>query len=87
MEKARIETAGTDRATNQPVGVGEEQVYRNRIADKLPKRKAFRLIDTFSGAGGMTLGFVHKEYGLTSAPGFRNLGGCVITLTPPPPFS
>ena len=36
----------------------EEYVYKSRIKNELPHhKKPFKLIDLFSGAGGMTLGF------------------------------
>lgn len=41
----------------------EQRVYKSRAEGKLArKRKRFRLIDVFAGAGGMTLGF-SKSFG------------------------
>ena len=41
----------------------EQRVYESRTEGKLArKRKRFRLIDAFAGAGGMTLGF-SKSFG------------------------
>jgi DNA (cytosine-5)-methyltransferase 1 len=50
----------------------ENRVYQSRIDGELGrKRKRFRLIDTFSGAGGMTLGF-SKKYGHAFDPVWAN---------------
>ena len=56
----------TESATdNQWLVREEERVYKSRTEGKLArKRKRFRLIDAFSGAGGMTLGF-SKSFGHT----------------------
>jgi DNA (cytosine-5)-methyltransferase 1 len=50
----------------------EQRVYESRIDGELArKRKRFRLIDAFSGAGGMTLGF-SKRFGHAFDPVWAN---------------
>jgi len=50
----------------------EQRIYESRTDGKLArKRKRFRLIDAFSGAGGMTLGFT-KEFGHAFDPVWAN---------------
>lgn len=48
----------TRRKRRRRVNLDDEAVYRARISGELPRRRpAYRLIDLFSGAGGLTLGF------------------------------
>lgn len=49
----------------------EERIYRKRLNNELPKRRRFRLIDLFAGAGGMTLGFT-ESFGHSFRPVWAN---------------
>jgi DNA (cytosine-5)-methyltransferase 1 len=62
--KSRIVRYIPERKIDKQLFVREEQrVYECRMDGKLGrKRKRFRLIDAFAGAGGMTLGF-SKSFG------------------------
>jgi len=58
--------------TSLPYFFGDETVYRDRISGRLLKSgRVFRVIDAFSGAGGMTLGFT-KSFGHLFEPVWAN---------------
>ena len=58
--------------TSLPYFFGDEGIYRDRISGKLLRSGArFRIIDAFSGAGGMTLGFT-ESFGHVFEPVWAN---------------
>ncbi len=81
-KKARVPKYNPSRKVDEAWLVREEQrVYKSRADGKLArKRKRFRLIDVFSGAGGMSLGF-SESCGHAFEPIWANDfdGACVET--------
>ena len=58
-----MDYTNNSKSENQWLIREEQRVYNSRKDGKLARRrKRFRLIDTFAGAGGMTLGF-SKSFG------------------------
>ncbi len=67
-----MEYKTNDEINNQWLLREEQRIYESRIDGELSrKRKRFRLIDAFSGAGGMTLGF-SKTFGHAFDPVWAN---------------
>ncbi len=70
MEASLKQFAGANRSNRTPID--DEEVLRLRLSGQLLRTgKAFRLIDLFAGAGGMTAGFT-STFGHTFVPVWAN---------------